>query len=123
MTPYRLGYQLQVLLAEILPVAGLLFVNYRQLSLTELETKVAEHESPAVAQQWMNIVLLDHFIREVCGDEWEDDDPGVDQILSVVARSWEYQIKAKYPNATFAIEKMADPEYGDLGLRLLGALQ
>lgn len=65
MTPYRLGYWLKTIVADIVPVQGLLFVNYLDLSNEALVSKVSAHPSPKDAQKWMNIVLLDDFISEV----------------------------------------------------------
>jgi hypothetical protein len=120
MTPYRLGYWLKIIVADIVPVEGHLFVNYQGLSCEELERKVSTYASPREAQLWMNIVLLNDFISETCGDDWEDAEAR--EILEVVAKAWEYQVQAKYPNATFQAEDVSDPEFGDLGLRLIGDL-
>ena len=119
---YQFAYELEGVLAEIVQVDGLLFVNSESLSLAELRAKVASHKSTSDAQNWMNIYLLDDFITEVVGDEWADDDPSVERIVSVFTRAWSYQIQVKYPDAKFSIERVSDSEYGDLGVRLLGTV-
>jgi hypothetical protein len=121
MTPYRLGYWLKTVVADIVSVDGLLFVNHRALSHEALVTEVSRHSTPRDAQKWMNIVLLDDFITEACGDDWNDGD--ADEVLDVVAKAWEFQVRTKYPSSTFSIEKMSDSSIGDLGLRLNGSLK
>jgi hypothetical protein len=118
--PYQLGYRLKTIVAEILPVDGHLFVNHLELPVEELRSRVAAHAGPGEAQLWMNIVLLDDFISEACGDNWEDAD--AEQVLDVVVLAWRYQIQAKYPKANVRIERVSDAEYGDLGLRLVGTV-
>ena len=120
---YRLAFWLETFVAEIVEVDSFLFINYRALSRDKLLAEIEVHESPAKAQRWLNIVLLNDFITEVVGDEWADDDSAVDEILSVFSRVWAHQIRAKYPKAQYSIEKINDPEYGDLGLRLIGSVQ
>ncbi|AHX16406.1 hypothetical protein CH75_17290 [Dyella jiangningensis] len=120
MTPYRLGYWLKTVVADIVSVDGLLFVNYRDLSHEALVSEVSTHPSPKDAQMWMNIVLLDDFISEACGDDWNDGDAG--EVLDAVAKAWGFQVRAKYPSSTFTIEKISDSRSGDLGLRLIGSL-
>lgn len=120
MTLYRLGYWLKTVIADIVSIDGLLFVDYRDLSHEALVKEVSTHPSPKDAQIWMNIVLLDDFISEVCGDDWNDDD--AIEVLDVVAKAWGFQARAKYPSATFTIEKISDSRSGDLGLRLIGSL-
>ena len=119
---YRFAYQLEGVVAEIVQVDGLLFMNSESLSLVELRAKVASHKSATDAQLWMNIYLFDDFITEAVGDEWADDDPSVEKIVSVFTRAWSYQILVKYPDAKFSIERVSDSEYGDLGVRLLGTV-
>ena len=117
---YQLSFQLETITAEIVEIDGFLFINNLAKPRDELLAQIASHESITEAQYWMNIVLLDGFITEAVGDEWTDDDPSVDRILSVFSQAWSYQIRAKYPAATYSITKCSDQEYGDLGLRLLG---
>ena len=102
-------------------VDGFLFINQQNLSLAGLRSKISTYKSQEDAQAWLNIVLLDGLITDVVGNEWEDDDPGVAQIASVVCRAWPYQIQYKFPGARFSIEKVSDTEYGDFGLRLGGS--
>jgi hypothetical protein len=119
---YQFAYQLEGIVTEIVQVEGLLFLNKENLSLADLRAKVASHESTTDAQRWMNIYLFDDFITEAAGDEWTDDDPSVETIVSVFKRAWSYQIQVKYPDAKFSIERVSDSEYGDLGVRLLGTI-
>jgi hypothetical protein len=120
MTPYRLGYWLKTIVADIVPVGAHLFVNHDGVALDELTKRVATYESPQEAQLWMNIVLLDDFISEICGDDWDDAD--ANQILEIFGLAWGYQVRAKYPTAAIRIEIVSDTEYGDLGLRLTGGI-
>lgn len=64
--------------------------------------------------------LLDDFVSEVCGDDWGDAD--ANQIVEVFSLAWGYQVQAKYPTAEVRTEVVNDPEYGDLGLRLIGII-
>ncbi|WP_114241574.1 hypothetical protein [Dyella sp. C9] len=120
MDPYHLGYRLKTIVAEIVPIEGYFFVNHLDLPEGALRSRVASYASPREAQLWMNIVLLNDFISEVCGDDWEDADAV--EILEAVALAWRYQAQAKYPGANIQIEKVSDVEYGDLGLRLIGSV-
>ncbi len=120
MTPYQLGYWLKSIVADIVPVGGHLFVNRDGLVIDELADRVATYESPQEAQRWMNIVLLDDFISQICGDDWTDAD--ANQVLEVFVLAWGYQVQAKYPKAVVQTEIVSDPEYGDLGVRLVGVI-
>jgi hypothetical protein len=73
------------------------------------------------AQLWMNIVLLDDFISEIVGDDWESNDPAVNRLLSVFEQAWSYQVRVSFPGTDFLIERLLDDEYGDLGLRLINS--
>lgn len=119
---YELASGLELLVADIVTIDGLLFVNRERSPLAELRSKIATYDSREEAQSWLNIVLLDGFITGVVGDEWEDDDPAVAQIVSVIFQAWSYQIDLKFPGARFSIETISDTEYGDFGLRLLGSV-
>jgi hypothetical protein len=118
----QLAWGLEALVADIVLVDGFLFVNQEGLAQAELLSKIATYGSPKEAQSWLNIVLLDGFITDIVGDEWEDNDPAAAQIVSVVSHAGSYQIELKFPGARFSIEKISDPEYGDFGLRLLGSI-
>ena len=76
-------------------------------SAAELSAKAKNYKSMSEAQSWMNIVLLDGFISEVVGDEWQSDDPSVATLLSIFERAWSYQVRALYPAASFTIERLA----------------
>lgn len=116
---YRLAYWLEDLVPEIVELDGYLFVNRFGQSAAELDAKAKNYKSLPEAQSWMNIVLLDGFISEVVGGEWQPDGPSTAKLLSIFERAWSYQVRALYPNATFTIERLTDDESGDLGLRLL----
>jgi hypothetical protein len=118
---HQLAYRLEIFTAEIVAVKDVLFVNHLAHSRDELLAEIATHGSLSEAQRWMNIVLLDDFISEVVGDEWADDDPAVGRILSTISQAWSYQIRAVFPTIQYSIERVSDPEYGDLGLRLLNS--
>ncbi len=119
----QLACFLEVLVADIVQIDGLLFINHQMLPLDELCALVDTHDSKTDAQSWLNIVLLDGLISDAVGDEWEDDDPAAVQIVSVISRAWSYQIELKFPGASFSIEKVSDAEYGDFGVRLLGSME
>ena len=116
---YRLAYWLEDLTPKFVELDGYLFVNRFGLTTAELNAKAKSHKSMAEAQSWMNIVLLDEFISEVVGNEWKADDPSVNKLLSIFEQAWSYQVRALYPNASFVVERLADDDSGDLGLRLL----
>lgn len=115
---YRLAYWLEDIVPRIEDLDGYLFFNRTGIGHEELKIKAMGYKSLAEAQSWMNIVLLDEFISEVVGDDWQPDDSAVDKVLSIFERAWSYQIRADFPSASFAIERLSDHEYGDLGLRL-----
>ena len=116
---YRLAYVLEDVIPKLEELDGYLFFDRFNLGTDALREKAMSHASMAEAQLWMNIVLLDGFIDEVVGADWEMDDPAIDKFLSIFERAWSYQVKALFPQARFVIERLADVEYGDLGLRLL----
>lgn len=115
----RLTYWLEDTVPKIEALDGYLFFDRSGLGPAELRTKAMGYKSMAEAQLWMNIVLLDEFISEVIGDDWEVDDPSVARFLSVFERAWSYQVRALFPATKFVIERVSDRESGDLGLRLL----
>ena len=116
---YRLTFWLEDIVVKIEDLDGHLFLDRFNLGPTGLREKAKEYKSIAEAQSWMNIVLLDGFISEVIGDEWELDDPLIDKLLSIYERAWSYQVRALFPDVDFVIKRWIDPEYGDVGLRLL----
>jgi hypothetical protein len=119
---YELADHLETIVADIAAVDGLLFINHRNLSQVDMQAEIDAHPSTAEAQSWLNIVLVEGFISGIAGDDWEDEDPSAQKILSIISRAWSYQIQSKYPDAKFSIETINDPEYGDFGLRLLGSV-
>jgi hypothetical protein len=116
---YRLAYWLEDLVPEIVELDGYLLVNRFGQSAAELNARTRSYKSMPEAQSWMNIVLLDGFICEVVGSEWQSDDPSAVRLLSIFERAWSHQVRALYPAVSFRIERLVDDESGDLGLRLL----
>jgi len=123
MNLWQLASGLEVLVADIVQVDGLLFINDGRLPLVELRARIATYSSQKDAQAWLNIVLLDGFITEVVGDEWEDDEPAAARVIFAISRAWSYQIELKFPGAQYSIERVSDTEYGDFGVRLLGSIE
>ncbi len=78
-----------------------------------------DYASSEEAQQWMNIVLIDAFLDEAVGKDWEIDDPGVDEILAVYTKAWTYQIRARFPDAGLAVQVFKDDD--DVGVKLVQA--
>lgn len=115
----RLVYWLEDIVIKIEDLDGHLFFDRFDLGPAGLRKEIEGYKSIAEAQSWMNIVLFSDFFSEIIGDEWDLEDPAMDKFFSVVERAWSYQIRASFPNANFAIDRMSDPEYGDIGLRLL----
>jgi len=110
---------MQDVIPKIRELDGYLFIDRFDLGEAGLRAKIAERFTSLVeAQLWINIVLLDGFISEVVGDDWDLNDPLVDKILSAFRVAWFYQIKACFPESKFAIDKVMDSESGDVGLRL-----
>ena len=119
---FQLACFIEVLVADVVQVDGLLFIKEKAQPLAKLHLRIASYNSPAEAQSWLNIILLDGFITEAVGDEWNDDDPAAARILSAISCAWSYQILAKLPSAQFSIERVSDAEYGDFGVRLVGSV-
>lgn len=104
---------------EIHELDGYLFIDRCGVGDAALRAEAAKrYKSLAEAQSWMNIVLLDDFISEVIGEQWDSNDPLVDTFLSIFETAWSFQIKARFPDVQFIIEKLIDDESGDVGLRL-----
>jgi hypothetical protein len=115
----RLVYWLEDIVIKLEDLDGYLFIDRFNLGAAGLREKAAEHATLAIAQSWMNIVLLEDFISAFVGDDWELDDPALDKFLTQVEQVWSCQIRAAFPNASFVVERMRDDECGDIGLRLL----
>jgi hypothetical protein len=115
---YQLAYIMEDVVPKIEELDGYLFFDRSDKGAEGLRKMAGQYASLAEAQSWMNIVLLDGFIDNFIGDDWEMDDPSIDKLLSVFERSWSYQVQVLFPQARFVIKRMIDREYGDLGLRL-----
>ncbi|HTV86199.1 MAG TPA: hypothetical protein VME63_12375 [Dyella sp.] len=119
----RLAFWLEDVTPRIENLDGYLFIDRLGLGPSGLRKKTGSYGSMSEAQLWMNIVLLDDFISEVVGDDWESNDPAVNRLLSVFEQAWSYQVRVSFPGTDFLIERLLDDEYGDLGLRLINSHQ
>lgn len=114
--------RLVICLGDLVPdfenIDGFLF--YRRMGETteEVRKKIAGYESLREAQSWINIVLIDSFIDEVAGGDWSIDDPSIDEILNIYERAWASRFASCYPRERYKIERIVDPDLGDVGLRL-----
>jgi len=105
---------------KIQELDGYLFFDRFDLGEAGLRSKISERYSTlAEAQSWMNIILLDEFISEAVDDKWRSSDSLVDELLSIFAAAWTFQINHRFPDAKIAIDKVVDDESGDVGLRLI----
>ncbi len=100
-------------------IDGYLFVRRQDESVDKIRAKIATYASTKEAQSWINIVLIESFIDEVAGDEWSFKDPSIGALLSIYEQSWVTQIMAYHRGIKYKIERIVDPELGDLGLRLI----
>lgn len=111
---------MQDVVPKILAMDGYLFIDRFDVGEAALRTEAIERYGSLLgAQPWMNTVLIDAFISEAVGDQWEMNDPLVDKLLEIFMSAWSLQIEVRFPNATFTIEKVLDNESGDIGLRLV----
>ncbi len=114
--------RLVICLGDLVPdfenIDGFLF--YRRMGETteEVRKKILGYESLREAQSWINIVLIDSFIDEVAGGDWSIDDPSIDEILNIYERAWASRFASCYPRERYKIERIVDPDLGDVGLRL-----
>jgi hypothetical protein len=115
---YRLAYWLDQIFSPFVMIDGYLFFRQRSVPLDDLIAKVRTHESLERAQYWMNIVLLEDFISEASGDNWESFDPPAQWILSTIKDAWSAQVRASFPSVNFTIHTAIDDAAGDFGLRL-----
>ena len=119
MNLFRLTYWLKDVTPKIIELDGYLFLDRFELGDVELRAEVSRrYSSLEEAQSWMNIILLDGFISEAVGDEWDSNDPLVDAFLSIFETAWSFQVEARFPKTKYAIDKVIDDESGDVGLRL-----
>lgn len=120
MTPWRLGFWLRELVADFVSIDGHIFIDRSGEGVELLRRRVTEYETLGEAQEWMNIVLIDAFLDEAVGKDWEINDPGVDEILAVYAKAWAYQIQARFPDAGLDVQVFKDDD--DVGVRLIQAI-
>jgi len=116
-----LGFWLSELVADFVSIDGRIFIDRGGSGVELVRQRTKEYESLEDAQRWMNIVLIDAFLDEVAGKEWEVDDPGVDEILAVYAKAWTYQIRAKFPDADLSVQVLKDDD--DVGVRLVQSIE
>ena len=115
----RLVICLDDLVLNFEDIDGYIFVRRRDENIDQITAKIATYTSKKEAQSWINIVLIDSFIDEVTVDDWSFEDPSIGDLLSIYERSWATQIMACHRGIEFKIERIIDPELGDLGLRLI----
>lgn len=119
MSPERLGFWLREIVADFVSIDGRIFIDRWGEGLEPLRQRTKDYASLEEAQQWMNIVLIDAFLDEAVGTDWEIDDPGVDEILAVYTKAWTYQIRARFPDAGLAVQVFKDDD--DVGVKLVQA--
>lgn len=112
-----LAFWLSGFVADFVDIDGRIFITRCGESIGSLRQRAMEYETLEQAQQWMNIVLIDAFLDEAVGKDWEIDDAGVDEILAVYARAWSYQIQARFPDAGLVVQVLKDDD--DVGVKLV----
>ncbi|GAA0903504.1 hypothetical protein GCM10009552_08110 [Rothia nasimurium] len=116
---FRLVYWMKYVVPTLQNVDGYIFFDKDDIGSERIRAEALQgYASLREAQSWMNIILLDEFISEVAGDDWDVDEPLINQLLSIFQETWSFQIKARFPGVDFSIEKVVDNEYGDIGLRI-----
>lgn len=115
---YRLAYWLEDLTPSITELEGFLFIDRLGRGSESLSAEAKKFTSLEDAQQWMNIVLIDGFVTEIVGPDWDSKDPSVLKILSIFQDAWSCRVRANYPNTKFFVEVLVDEDSGDVGLRL-----
>lgn len=119
MTLYQLAYWLNILFdMPIYEIEGYLFLDIQERGEQELRNRIEKSTSISGAQTSINGLLIEGFIDDIVGDDWEFDGPPVETILSVLENALTYKIKTKYPDAAFWIERNIDPEINDLRITL-----
>jgi hypothetical protein len=107
------------MVARIEELDGYIFLDRFGEGVAGLREKVLTYATTEEAQSWINIVLIDQLISQIVGDDWDLEDPAIKQLLSSIEKAWTYQIEAKFPHIKFFISRILDPEYGDVGLKLI----
>lgn len=107
------------MVAKIEELDGHVFLDRFDEGISGLREKIINYTSVEEAQSWLNIVLFDQLISQIIGAGWTMDDPGVEQLLLSIEKAWVFQLEARFPHVRFSISKIIDPEYGDVGLKLV----
>jgi hypothetical protein len=115
----RLTFWLNDLVPSIYEIDGYLFVDKQRKGVPHLRQEITQYPSLKEAQEWMNIVLVESFLDEACGEEWEASNEAIGELLAVYDSAWSYQVRARFPEAQVIIEKLIDEDAGDIGLRLV----
>jgi hypothetical protein len=110
------------LLSDVAPamesIDGRLFLDRSGVGPDALRAKISQYDDVQTAQQWINSVPIDDFIDCAVSD-WSIDDPVVQRIADIYARSWLSAIKAKYGACgEYSAEVLKDRETGDVIIRL-----
>lgn len=117
---HRFVYWMSDINPRLTSLNGYIFLDRLEVGDAALLSEaMSRYGSLEAAQRWMNIVLLDGFISEAVGDDWDIEDPLVDSFLAIFENSWSNQILAKYPAAQYHIDRLRDMESGDVGLRMI----
>jgi len=117
---FRLVYWMKYVVPTLQNVDGYIFFDRDDIGSKGIRAEALQgYASLQEAQSWMNIILLEEFISEVAGDDWDADAPLINQLLSIFKEAWSFQIRARFPGIDFSIEEVVDNEYGDIGLRIV----
>jgi hypothetical protein len=110
------------LLSDVAPptelIDGLVFLDRLGVGPDALRVEIAKHKDPKLAQAWINTVPIDDFI-DCAVDDWSIDDPLVQDIADIYAKSWLAVVKAKYGiSEGLTVEVLKDTDSGDVMIRL-----
>lgn len=117
MKPSDLAFWLSEIVPDFIDIEGNIFVVRNGESLTALKQRAGEYATLDEAQRWMNVVLIDAFLDEALGKEWETNDAGLDEILNVYVKAWTLKAQAQFPNIHLSVEVIKDDD--DVGIRLV----
>jgi hypothetical protein len=99
-------------------IGGLFFLDRFHRGPTAIASEIATHSSPKEAQQWLNMVPIDDFL-DVANPDWSMDDPTLERIKNIYARSWLAGIDARYGKQEgLSVSLLNDHEVGDVVVRL-----
>ncbi len=110
------------LLSDVVPpielVDGRLFLDRFGGGRDALLAEIAKHDDVKSAQQWINLVPIDDFVDCAVSD-WSIDDPLIQDIADVYARSWLSIIGSHHGiRDGLSVEVLKDKDSGDVVLRL-----